>query len=31
MAENEQIAADKQLAIQKIYIKDFSFESPHRV
>ena len=29
MAENEQKAADKQLAIQKIYIKDFSFESPH--
>lgn len=28
MAENEQKAADKQLAIQKIYIKDFSFESP---
>jgi len=27
MAENEQ-ATDKQLAIQKIYIKDFSFESP---
>jgi preprotein translocase subunit SecB len=29
MAENEEKAADKQLAIQKIYIKDFSFESPH--
>ena len=29
MAENEQKAANKQLAIQKIYIKDFSFESPH--
>ncbi len=29
MAENEQQTADKQLAIQKIYIKDFSFESPH--
>lgn len=29
MAENEQKAADKQLAIQKIYVKDFSFESPH--
>jgi len=28
MAENEQ-ATDKQLAIQKIYIKDFSFESPN--
>ncbi len=27
MAENEQ-APEKQLAIQKIYIKDFSFESP---
>ena len=27
MAEQEQ-AADKQLAISKIYIKDFSFESP---
>jgi preprotein translocase subunit SecB len=27
MAENDQ-APDKQLAIQKIYIKDFSFESP---
>ena len=29
MAENDQKEADKQLAIQKIYIKDFSFESPH--
>jgi preprotein translocase subunit SecB len=29
MAENEQKAAGKQLAIQKIYVKDFSFESPH--
>lgn len=29
MAENEQKAAEKQLAIQKIYVKDFSFESPH--
>lgn len=29
MAENEQTAVDKQLAIQKIYVKDFSFESPH--
>lgn len=29
MAENEQKTADKQLAIQKIYLKDFSFESPH--
>lgn len=28
MAENEQKVADKQLAIQKIYVKDFSFESP---
>jgi preprotein translocase subunit SecB len=28
MAENEQKATDKQLAIQKIYVKDFSFESP---
>ena len=28
MAENEQQAPDKQLAIQKIYVKDFSFESP---
>jgi preprotein translocase subunit SecB len=29
MAENEQTAAERQLAIQKVYIKDFSFESPH--
>ena len=29
MAENEQQAPEKQLAIQKIYIKDFSFESPN--
>jgi preprotein translocase subunit SecB len=29
MAENEQKAVEKQLAIQKIYVKDFSFESPH--
>lgn len=28
MAENDTKAADKQLAIQKVYIKDFSFESP---
>ena len=28
MAENEQ-TPEKQLAIQKIYIKDFSFESPN--
>ena len=28
-AENAQKAEGKQLAIQKIYIKDFSFESPH--
>jgi preprotein translocase subunit SecB len=28
MAENEQAAPERQLAIQKIYIKDFSFESP---
>jgi preprotein translocase subunit SecB len=28
MAQEEQKAADKQIAIQKIYIKDFSFESP---
>jgi len=28
MAENEQTAPERQLAIQKIYIKDFSFESP---
>lgn len=29
MAENEQKVPEKQLAIQKIYVKDFSFESPH--
>lgn len=29
MAEQEQGTADKQIAIQKIYIKDSSFESPH--
>ena len=29
MAENEQQAPAKQLAIQKIYLKDFSFESPN--
>lgn len=29
MAENEQQASDKQLAIQKVYVKDFSFESPN--
>lgn len=28
MAENEQNVPSRQLAIQKIYIKDFSFESP---
>ena len=28
MAENEQAAPGKQLTIQKIYVKDFSFESP---
>ena len=28
MAENEQQAPDKQLSIQKIYVKDFSFEAP---
>lgn len=28
MAENEQTAPERQLAIQKIYVKDFSFESP---
>lgn len=28
MAEEKEKAADKQLAIQKIYVKDFSFESP---
>jgi len=29
MAEEKPKAPDKQLAIQKIYIKDFSFESPN--
>lgn len=29
MAEQEQSNAEKQIAIQKIYVKDFSFESPH--
>lgn len=29
MAENEQKTPEKQLAIQKIYVKDFSFESPN--
>ena len=29
MAEQEQNTAEKQIAIQKIYVKDFSFESPH--
>jgi preprotein translocase subunit SecB len=28
MAEEEQKAPERQLAIQKIYLKDFSFESP---
>lgn len=28
MAENDEKPAEKQLAIQKIYVKDFSFESP---
>jgi preprotein translocase subunit SecB len=28
MAEQDQAAAEKQLSIAKIYIKDFSFESP---
>jgi len=28
MAEKEQSTPDKQIAIQKIYVKDFSFESP---
>ena len=28
MAENEQQTPEKQIAIQKIYVKDFSFESP---
>lgn len=29
MAEQEQSTEPKQIAIQKIYVKDFSFESPH--
>lgn len=29
MAEQEQAGNAKQIVIQKIYIKDFSFESPH--
>jgi len=29
MTEQEQSTPDKQIAIQKIYVKDFSFESPH--
>jgi preprotein translocase subunit SecB len=29
MAEQETKAPEKQISIQKIYIKDFSFESPH--
>jgi len=29
MADEEQKAPDRQLAVQKIYVKDFSFESPH--
>ena len=29
MAEQEENTAEKQIAIQKIYVKDFSFESPH--
>ena len=29
MADEEEKAVEKQVAIQKIYIKDFSFESPH--
>lgn len=28
MAENDEKAPEKQLAIQKVYVKDFSFESP---
>ena len=28
MSEDEQKAPEKQIAIQKIYVKDFSFESP---
>jgi preprotein translocase subunit SecB len=29
MADEEQKPVEKQIAIQKIYAKDFSFESPH--
>jgi preprotein translocase subunit SecB len=29
MADQDQSPAEKQIAIQKIYVKDFSFESPH--
>lgn len=29
MAEQDQVTSEKQIAIQKIYVKDFSFESPH--
>ncbi len=29
MAEQDQNTPEKQIAIQKIYVKDFSFESPH--
>ncbi len=28
MAEQEQSTPEKQISIQKIYVKDFSFESP---
>ncbi len=29
MAQQDQKTPEKQIAIQKIYVKDFSFESPH--
>ena len=29
MADQDQGTSDKKIAIQKIYVKDFSFESPH--
>ncbi len=29
MADQDQSTAEKQISIQKIYVKDFSFESPH--
>jgi preprotein translocase subunit SecB len=29
MADQDQSTVEKQIAIQKIYVKDFSFESPH--